>query len=114
MTSEHVRPIDLESFDDEVLGSNQPVLVDFYADWCQPCRVLAPTIERIARDFDGRAQVGKVNVDESPELARTYGISSIPTLIVFRGGEEVDRIVGIASREELTRALERALERTAA
>jgi thioredoxin 1 len=79
----------------EVLGSDRPVLVDFWAAWCGPCRMLAPTVESIAEKYQGRAKVVKLNVDENPETPGTYGIRGIPTLILFNRGQEVERHVGV-------------------
>jgi thioredoxin 1 len=95
-----------ENFERVVLDSSQPVLVDFWADWCAPCRVVGPWVEEIARDFEGRAVVGKVDVDEQLELAREYGIRSIPALLVFRNGEVTERIVGAVPKQTLTEALD--------
>ena len=76
-----------ENFENEVLNSDKPVLVDFWAQWCGPCRMLGPIIEEIANDYEGKVKVGKVNVDEQPNLASKYGIASIPTVIVFKNGK---------------------------
>ncbi len=102
------KPVTLthENFEREVLASETPVLVDFWAEWCAPCRAVGPVVEEIARDFEGRAVVGKVNVDEHPELAREYGIRSIPSLLVFRHGEITDRVVGVVATPRLAEALE--------
>lgn len=81
-------------------------LVDFYADWCGPCKALAPAIEALAQEWAGRAQVAKLNVDESPDVAAAFGVMSIPTLVVFRDGEEVARSVGLSSKAALNRLLE--------
>ena len=89
-----------QSFE-EVIAGEQPVLVDFWATWCMPCRMLAPTIEELAEDLEGRAVVGKINVDEEMDLARKYRVASIPTLIVFENGAEVRRSVGVVSREDI-------------
>ena len=82
------------NFDEEVLSSELPVLVDFWASWCGPCRMIAPVVAQIAAERDGVVKVGKVNVDEEPALAMRYRVSSIPTLLVFRGGELVNKAVG--------------------
>lgn len=102
-------PIDAEEFEKEVLRAPEPVLVDFYATWCGPCRALAPTLDELAGDLAGRARVLKLDVDEAPELARQYGISSIPCLVVFKGGREVGRLVGAVPKRRIAGALETAL-----
>ena len=89
------------NFETEVLASEKPVLVDFWATWCMPCRMLAPTVEEVADETEGRAVVGKVNVDEEMELARRYRVASIPTLIVFENGAEVRRSVGVVEKEDI-------------
>ncbi len=104
------RILTAQNFKSEVLESEQPVLVDFWAEWCAPCRALAPVIEKLARDFEGRATVGKLNVDEEAALAHRFGIRSIPTLLVFRNGEPVDRVVGVESSDRLSERLESTLE----
>lgn len=91
----------VSNFETEVLGADKPVLVDFWATWCMPCRMLAPTIEELAEDLEGKVIVGKVNVDDDPDLARKYRVASIPTLIVFENGVEVRRSVGVVSREDI-------------
>ena len=90
-----------ENFESEVLKSDLPVLVDFWAEWCGPCRMLPPAVEQLAEEYEGRAKVGKVNVDEQPVLAAQFGIVSIPTVMVFRGGERTDTLVGLRPKEEL-------------
>ncbi len=102
-------PIGAEEFEQEVLRAMEPVLVDFYATWCGPCRALAPTLDELAGDLAGRARVLKLDVDEAPELARRYGISSIPCLVVFKGGREVGRLVGAVPKRRIAGALETAL-----
>ena len=90
-----------QNFEAEVLNSDQPVLVDFWAEWCGPCRMLAPAVEKLAEEYEGRAKVGKVNVDEQPGLAARFGIVSIPTVMVFKGGKLADTLVGLRPKQEL-------------
>ena len=90
-----------KNFGDEVLRSDIPVLVDFWATWCGPCRMLAPVIEKVAEKYAGRVKVGKVNVDEEPALASAFRVSSIPTLMVFKNGRPVNTAVGYMSQEQV-------------
>ena len=90
-----------ENFEKEVLKSEKPVLVDFYADWCGPCNAMAPVIEELATELDGKAKVGKINVDDNPDIAVEYNVMSIPTLIIFKNGKEEKRLVGLRDKEEL-------------
>ena len=99
---------DEKTFDEAVQG-DKPVLVDFWATWCGPCRMIAPAVEEVADDFAGRAVVGKVDVDEQTELARQFGIMSIPTLIVMKGGKVVEQAVGARGKEDIAAMLERHL-----
>ncbi len=94
------------SFEQIVLQSNRPVLVDFWAEWCQPCRTLAPIVEAVARQYAGAADVFKLNVDDSPSIAQRYAIQGIPTLILFKDGKEQERIVGIATKEAIFRMID--------
>ncbi len=103
-----VKHIGADDFEREVMESDLPVLVDFYADWCGPCRMMAPVLERVATRLAGRASVVKVDTDQNPELAQTFRVSSIPALYVLRGGRVVDRAVGLTSEEQLISMLERA------
>ena len=97
------------NFSSEVLESSQPVLVDFWAPWCGPCKMLGPTIEEIANDYAGKARVGKVNTDEAGSIASQYGIQGIPTVILFKGGQPVDRQVGLVSKAKLTGMIDKSL-----
>jgi thioredoxin 1 len=93
------------NFQHDVLDSSQPVLVDFWAEWCGPCRVLAPVINELATEFAGRVTVGKVNVDDESALAGQYGIRSIPTLLLFKDGQVVDQVVGVVPKQVLVEKL---------
>ena len=99
-----------ESFDQEVLKSEIPVLVDFWAEWCGPCRMVAPIVEELAGEYAGRLKVTKLDVDDNQRLAMRYNIMSIPTLGVFRAGELIERIVGYMPKQELKRRLDGALQ----
>lgn len=89
------------NFETEVLKSDQTVLVDFYADWCVPCKMMAPVVDELAKEYEGKVKVGKLNVEESSDIAGNYSVMSIPTFIVFKDGKAVDKIVGGVSKEEL-------------
>lgn len=90
-----------ENFESEVLNANETVLVDFYADWCGPCKMMAPVIEELAEELQGKAKVGKINVDESTDTATQYDVMSIPTIIIFKNGKEVKRFIGVRDKQEL-------------
>ena len=94
------------NFAQAVLDSKQPVLVDFWAQWCGPCRALAPIVERLAKQYAGTARVAKLNVDESPALAERYRVMTIPTLILFQDGEEKERMIGMSKREAIERVMD--------
>ena len=93
--------ITTQNFEEEVLKSEKPVLVDFWAIWCGPCKMIAPIIEEVAEEYSDKIKVGKINVDEEMELAIKYGITSIPTLLLFKGGEVVKKTLGYMSKEEV-------------
>lgn len=95
-----------ENFEKEVLQSKIPVLVDFYADWCGPCQMLGPIIEELAHEYEGKVKIGKLNVDEGPTVAQNFGIMSIPALIVFNGGQPVNKMVGFKSKDALKQVLD--------
>jgi len=99
--SKNVQTFTKENFKTEVLSSSQPVLVDFWATWCGPCKMVAPTVAEIADEFAGKAKVGKVDVDAQPELASEYEITGIPALLIFKDGKKVDQLIGVQSKEEL-------------
>lgn len=93
--------ITTENFENEVIAAQVPVLVDFWAEWCGPCRMLAPTVDEIAAEYEGRVKVGKVNVDESPSLAAEYGVASIPTLILFKDGKPAATSIGVKPKAQI-------------
>ena len=98
-----------DNFEQEVLQSQVPVLVDFWAEWCGPCRAVAPTLEEIASEYEGRIKIAKLNVDENPENTVAFGIRSIPTMIVFKGGAPGERIIGALPKKHITDILERTI-----
>jgi len=96
-----------DNFKKEVLESKVPVLVDFYSDWCPPCKIMLPVIEQIAEKFEGKIKVGKVNIDENKELASQYSVMSIPTFIIFKNGESVSRFMGAQPKERVVEEIEK-------
>jgi thioredoxin 1 len=104
--SEHVKDITDSSFETEVMKSDQPVLVDFWAAWCGPCRMMTPVVEAVAQKFAGTAKVFKLNVDENPSVTQRFGIKGIPTMIVFKGGKEAERLVGATNENAVTHIIE--------
>jgi thioredoxin 1 len=109
MASEKVATFTDANFDADVLKSSTPVLVDFWAEWCGPCRALGPTIDALATDYAGKVAVGKLNVDENPNVTMQYMVRGIPTVMVFKGGEVVEQIVGLADKAEFQKALDKHL-----
>lgn len=101
-----VKILTAENFEQEVLKSELPVLVDFWAPWCGPCKMVGPVVESLAADNSGKLNVGKVNVDENKTLAAQFGIRGIPTLVIFKGGAEVHRIVGAQGKPQLQKAID--------
>jgi thioredoxin 1 len=94
------------TFDEEIKGSTEPVLVDFWAEWCGPCKMIAPTLEEMAQDFAGRLKIAKLNVDDSPDIARRFEVMSIPTLILFKDGEPVQRLIGAKGKGQLVQEID--------
>lgn len=93
--------ITMENFEQEVVKSDKPVLIDFWATWCGPCKMIAPVVEEIAEEYEGKIKVGKVNVDEEPDLTQSFGISSIPTLVLMKDGKAADMMVGLRTKEQI-------------
>jgi thioredoxin 1 len=107
--SENIINVDQDSFQKAVLESQKPVLVDFWAPWCGPCHAVAPIVEELAKDYNGKVGFAKVNVDEAPFVASKYGVMSIPTLIVFKGGKPVQHAIGYRPKDQLKKLLDGAL-----
>src|ERR1700712_269815 len=106
MASENVKEFTDTNFDAEVLTSREPVLVDFWAEWCMPCRALAPTIDKIAKDYAGKVKVGKVDTDSNREISIKYGINAIPTVILFKDGQVAQKFVGLRQEKDFKAALD--------
>ncbi|MCH2132518.1 MAG: thioredoxin [Phycisphaerales bacterium] len=109
MAAEAVLTFTDDGFQSDVLDSDVPVLVDFWAEWCQPCKMLTPTIDALAEEYAGRAKVGKVNIDDNQQVAVARNIQSIPTVLIFKGGEVTQTFVGITPKEKMAEALEAAM-----
>ena len=104
--SQQIAHVNDDEFENQVLNSSEPVLVDFWAEWCVPCHMVSPVVEEIARDHAGRMKAVKLNVDDNPDTARRYGVMSIPSLILFKGGQEVARVIGAKPKDAILRDLE--------
>jgi thioredoxin 1 len=107
MASEKIVSLTQENFAQEVLQSSSPVLVDFWAEWCGPCKMIAPILDELAEEYDGRVKFGKVNIDEQQGVAAEYGIRAIPTLLLFHKGQVADQIVGLHSKRDLKASFDR-------
>jgi thioredoxin 1 len=107
MSNEHVQTFTDGNFDDSVLKAASPVLVDFWAEWCGPCKRLAPTVDALATDYAGKVTVGKLNVDENPNVSFKFQIRGIPTLLLFKGGQVVESVVGLAQKDDLKKVLDK-------
>jgi len=110
MEKEDLRHINDGNFNEEVLKSDLPVLLDFWAPWCGPCLSIAPAVEELAKEYSGRIKVGKMNVDENPQTPSAYGIRGIPTLILFKGGKAVNQVVGAVPKSQLKALIEESLK----
>jgi thioredoxin 1 len=106
MAAENVKEFTDQNFESEVLKSETPVLVDFWAEWCMPCRMLAPTIDKIARDYAGKVKVGKVDTDSNRDVSIKYGISAIPTVILFKNGQVAQKFVGLRQEKDFKEVLD--------
>ncbi|MEX1000150.1 MAG: thioredoxin [Candidatus Dadabacteria bacterium] len=109
MASDAIIEISDSNFESEVVKSDVPVLVDFWAPWCGPCKAIAPIVEEISSTYEGKIKVGKMNVDENQSTTMKFGIRSIPTIIMFKGGEAVDQIIGAVPKGEIEKVVERSL-----
>ncbi len=99
-------PFHITDFDNEVLGAEQPILIDFWAEWCSPCKMIAPIVAEIAQEYEGRLMVGKLDADQYPDVVQRYGVMGIPTLILFKGGAEVERWIGLMPKDRIVSKLD--------
>lgn len=104
-----IKTVTSDTFKHEVLESDKPVLVDFWAAWCQPCIAMEPTIEAVAKEYEGKLEVAKLNVDEHPDIAQSFDVMSIPTMFIFKNGQPVGRLIGLTNKDRLTSAVTAAL-----
>lgn len=109
MAAANITTLSQENFAHEVLKSAQPILVDFWAEWCGPCKMLAPVLDELALEYDGKVRIGKVDVDSNQGLAAQYGISAIPTLLLFKNGQVIDQLRGFRSKRDLKTSFDRAI-----
>jgi len=109
MTNANIAALTRDNFKPEVLDSSTPVLVDFWAEWCGPCKMIAPILDELADEYQGRVKIGKVNIDEQQELATEYGVRAIPTLLLFDKGQVADQIVGLRSKRDLKASFDKLL-----
>ena len=109
MASDKVMQLSDDSFEKDVLQASQPVLVDFWASWCAPCKAISPVIDALANEYDGQVKIAKLNVDENPATPGKYGVRGIPTLILFKGGSVVDQVVGAVPKNQLESLIKKAL-----
>ncbi len=109
MGSDKIKTLTDQNFQDEVKNSQTPILVDFWAEWCAPCRMIAPVLDEIADEYDGKVTIGKINVDQNRSVAAQYGVMSIPTLILFKNGEMVEQLVGAQPKENLVKVIQSAV-----
>ncbi len=108
MASANILTLTEATFEDEVLKSSVPVLVDFWAEWCGPCKAIAPILDELAQEYDGRVKIGKVNIDHEQSLAGKHGVRAIPTLLLFKDGQVTEQMVGLRSKRDLKTSLDRA------